>query len=312
MSAVNHTPYVDGVTRYKNPTDMSAPLAELDAAIGVAKNIMISCVGDVTFDNVSGQLAWSAALIVVFNGSDGNRYYNSIAAGNVTPTDGQQLVTTLSETDGATITITAEAVTTDSVSTLVANNKLLLARRADNGGTAILWPSHLLNGFGLGATGVLVKNKYDATAAPTVDNDNTEGYSVGSDWGDVANKNTYQCIDSSTGAAVWKQTNAITVGSEAAAATVGFDLSRYSVGDVTLDQDTTINLTGGKDGQQILLRIRQDATGTRVVTWGAMCRFSSSLASPTLTTDADALDYIAFRYNAANSKYDCMATNLGF
>jgi len=50
------------------------------------------------------------------------------------------------------------------------------------------------------------KHKFDATTAPTVNNDTTEGYSVGSRWADVTNDNLYVCLDATTGAAVWKET----------------------------------------------------------------------------------------------------------
>jgi len=47
------------------------------------------------------------------------------------------------------------------------------------------------------------QNKYDATTPPTVSNDNTEGYTVGSRWIDVTADNIYDCVDASTGAAIW-------------------------------------------------------------------------------------------------------------
>jgi hypothetical protein len=47
------------------------------------------------------------------------------------------------------------------------------------------------------------KRKLDATTAPTVDNDNTEGYGVGSVWLDVTNDVAYLALDVSTGSAVW-------------------------------------------------------------------------------------------------------------
>ena len=52
-----------------------------------------------------------------------------------------------------------------------------------------------------------LKNKYDATTAPGVDNDTTEGYAVGSHWIDVTNDNAYTCVDITEGAAVWPLTN---------------------------------------------------------------------------------------------------------
>lgn len=50
-------------------------------------------------------------------------------------------------------------------------------------------------------------NKLDATSAPTVNNDSTESYSVGSFWLDVSNNETYRCLDATEGAAVWVKTS---------------------------------------------------------------------------------------------------------
>lgn len=46
-------------------------------------------------------------------------------------------------------------------------------------------------------------SKFDAIVAPTVNNDNTEGYIVGSRWVNVALDIEYACLDASTGAAFW-------------------------------------------------------------------------------------------------------------
>lgn len=47
--------------------------------------------------------------------------------------------------------------------------------------------------------------KIDATAAPTVNDDAGDGYSVGSLWLDVTNDKGYILLDSTVGAAVWQQ-----------------------------------------------------------------------------------------------------------
>lgn len=44
-----------------------------------------------------------------------------------------------------------------------------------------------------------------ATTAPTVNDDQTAGYAVLSQWLDTALKDLYVCLDASTGAAVWKK-----------------------------------------------------------------------------------------------------------
>jgi len=55
---------------------------------------------------------------------------------------------------------------------------------------------------GLSATNV-VKCKFDATIAPTINNDISEGYTVGSRWLDITNLKSYVCLDNTDGAAVW-------------------------------------------------------------------------------------------------------------
>ena len=59
------------------------------------------------------------------------------------------------------------------------------------------------------------KANYAAIVAPTVANDSSEGYSIGSKWYDSAAKEGYLCTDSSVGAAVWVE--ATFDGSEVAA-----------------------------------------------------------------------------------------------
>lgn len=54
-----------------------------------------------------------------------------------------------------------------------------------------------------------LKVKLDATSAPTVDNDVSEGYTVGSRWFDITNDKEYVCLDNTDGAAVWIETTAI-------------------------------------------------------------------------------------------------------
>lgn len=113
--------------------------------------------------------------------------------------------------------------------------------------------------------------------------------------------------------AVWEILRAgLIVGSETSAATITIDWSEYDVCDVTLSHNATINATGGVDGRRLMLRLRQDGTGTRVPTWGSMFRFSTDVPEPTLSTAATTLDRLAFEYCSADGKYDCLAVNLGF
>ena len=60
--------------------------------------------------------------------------------------------------------------------------------------------------FGQGGVGAQTQNilhKFDATTAPTANEDSGDGYSVGSQWLDVTNDKFYICVDATATAAVW-------------------------------------------------------------------------------------------------------------
>lgn len=50
----------------------------------------------------------------------------------------------------------------------------------------------------------VIKNTYDATSAPTVNHDSTQGYSVGSKLLDTSNDHLWICFDATEGAADWR------------------------------------------------------------------------------------------------------------
>ena len=64
-----------------------------------------------------------------------------------------------------------------------------------------------------GVVDALLKNKFDATAAPTVNDDSSTGYSVGSKWINTTSQNIYTCVDASVGAAVWKDITGLKISS---------------------------------------------------------------------------------------------------
>ena len=76
-------------------------------------------------------------------------------------------------------------------------------------GTSIVLTSGASAGQILEAVGLttfsLVNGKinYAGTAAPTANDDNADGYRVGSMWIDITNDESYRCVDDTTGAAVW-------------------------------------------------------------------------------------------------------------
>lgn len=71
-----------------------------------------------------------------------------------------------------------------------------------------------INGVNITASGKLkvdgelvhYKRTY-SSSAPTVNNDDTQGYSIGSKWFNSTNKSKYECVTTTTGAAYWKNLN---------------------------------------------------------------------------------------------------------
>ena len=57
----------------------------------------------------------------------------------------------------------------------------------------------------LAAFGGMPQHNRSATAAPTVSNDSSEGYKIGSTWWDVTNAVVYDCLSAVIGAADWNQ-----------------------------------------------------------------------------------------------------------
>jgi len=95
-------------------------------------------------------------------------------------------------------------------------------------------------------------------------------------------------------------------------ATVTLDLATASIFDITLTGNITINFTNGTDGQKVTLRLKQDGTGSRTVTWGSMVRFGTDFTSTTLTTTANKMDRVGLEYHATDGKYDVIAFAKGF
>jgi len=91
------------------------------------------------------------------------------------------------------------------------------------------------------------------------------------------------------------------------------DVDTTTLAKVTLTGNAQIDFTGTpSDGQAIMLAIKQDATGSRTVTWDSRVRFSADLPLFILTSTANALDYMLFRYYKDDDKFDLQALNQGF
>lgn len=96
-------------------------------------------------------------------------------------------------------------------------------------------------------------------------------------------------------------------------ATINTDVSQGNVFYVTLTGNATIaNPTNSVAGQKIIYRFKQDATGSRTLTWGSIFRFGSDIPTPTLTATPSKNDYIGFIYNSIDTFWDCIAVARGY
>lgn len=98
------------------------------------------------------------------------------------------------------------------------------------------------------------------------------------------------------------------------AATIAVDASALGrFFHVTLGGNRTMgNPTNPVAGRIIIFRIRQDATGSRTISWDTKYRFTATIPAPTLTTTANKFDYVGFAYNEVDDKWDVLSTNLGY
>lgn len=72
------------------------------------------------------------------------------------------------------------------------------------------------------------------------------------------------------------------------------------------------NPTNPNRGQKIIVRVKQDGTGSRTLTFDTKYRFSTDLPSPTLSDGAGDIDYLGFIYNKDDDKWDYIAEVKGF
>jgi len=86
------------------------------------------------------------------------------------------------------------------------------------------------------------------------------------------------------------------------AATVTFDLSLTSVQSVTLGGNRTLALSNPTTDQFFVVRLVQDGTGSRTVTWFSTIKWPQN-AVPTLTTTASKTDVFGFHCTGSGT-YD--------
>lgn len=89
-------------------------------------------------------------------------------------------------------------------------------------------------------------------------------------------------------------------------ATVSVDAALSNNFTLTADQSFTLeNPTNLTDGMVLNFRLKQDATGSRVATWGSKYHFPDGVDG-VLTTTANAVDLMSCYYNAADDSMCCV------
>lgn len=97
------------------------------------------------------------------------------------------------------------------------------------------------------------------------------------------------------------------------AATIAVDATLGGVFSVTLGGNRTLgNPTNARDGQRLTFRIRQDGTGSRVLTLDTKYRLGTDIASVTLTTTPNKTDYLTVQYSATDDKFDVIDFKRGY
>jgi hypothetical protein len=95
---------------------------------------------------------------------------------------------------------------------------------------------------------------------------------------------------------------------------ITIDASIADIFEITLTNPTTnINITNGVAGSYIIIKIKQDATGGRALTFtSGILRFGTDLTSITLSSVGNLTDYLGLRYNSATNTFDVVALIKGF
>ena len=84
--------------------------------------------------------------------------------------------------------------------------------------------------------------------------------------------------------------------------TITFDLDSANTHSVTLGGNRTLALSNSDAGQKFIIRLTQDGTGSRTVTWFSTIKWAGGV-TPTLTTTANKTDVFGFICTSAGN-YD--------
>jgi hypothetical protein len=95
--------------------------------------------------------------------------------------------------------------------------------------------------------------------------------------------------------------------------TVATDASLSNSFTLTATQTFTLsNPTNATDGQRVIWRIKQDGTGSRLISLDTNFRLGADITVVTLSTGANKVDYLGAIYNSTDGKWDVIAFIKGY
>lgn len=151
----------------------------------------------------------------------------------------------------------------------------------------------------------ITADTYTATTAPTATNDETEGWKVGSKWGDATNDKVYFCLDPTEDAAVWLEIVDVDTArtfstmqgmsfTTLADGTTSWDMSSTTNNVyILLEENTTLGFPTNLRAGSGIIKIAQDGTGSWTFGWNASYKFAGGSA-PTVTSTASGIDYFSY------------------
>jgi len=126
---------------------------------------------------------------------------------------------------------------------------------------------------------------------------------VVADGGNIGSASDTDAISiASTGAVTFSKATKPALKSNSDASTVTFDVNEANVHTVTLGANRVFAISNETAGQKFMIRILQDGTGSRTVTWFSTIKWAGGSA-PTLTTTANKADVVGFLVTGADT-YD--------
>lgn len=157
--------------------------------------------------------------------------------------------------------------------------------------------------------GLLTKAKFDEIVAntakntyPSADSTKLAGIETGAEVNNISDANATDLTDGGT-TTLHNHDITPSIHTPSAAATATLDLSSSMIHDITMPAgNVTIAVSNETNGDIFSVRILQDATGSRTVTWFSTIKWADGSA-PTLTTTASKADTFVFRCTGTDT-YD--------